>query len=146
MLTFSWIPKSKMMSHNCLWTCVASSHSKRYNWMLNGTFLVGRRPLRQLIFLITFYKRENNSPVLTFSRIPKSKMMTHSWLWTCIAIIAFKTVRLDVKCTFSSWKETVKINWFFFIPSKAVSMTTQLSNFKQLCTSAIVWWFKKKSL
>ena len=28
----------------------------------------------------TFHKRENNSPVLSFSRIPKSKMMSHSCL------------------------------------------------------------------
>ena len=31
--------------------------------------------------------------------------------------------------TFSNWKETVQDNWFFSIPSKAVSTTIQLSNF-----------------
>ena len=30
---------------------------------------------------------------------------------------------------FSNSKEAVQDNWFCFIPSKAVSMTTQLSNF-----------------
>ena len=96
-LTFSWIPKSKMMSHNCLWTCIASLYSKLYDWMLNGTFSSWKETVKIIDRFHTFHKRENNSSVLTFSRIPKSKMMSHNCLWTCIAIIAFKTVRLDVK-------------------------------------------------
>ena len=36
----------------------------------------------------SLYKRDN-SPVLTLSRIPKSKMMSHNCLWACIAIIAY---------------------------------------------------------
>ena len=109
MLTFCRIPKSKMMSHNCLWTCIPSLHSKRYDCMLNGTFSGWKETIKIIDLFHNFHKRENNS----FSRIPKSKMMNHSCLWTCIAIaiIAFKTVRLDVKNgTFqSSWKQTVKI-------------------------------------
>ena len=50
-----------------------------------------------IVLFHTSNKREINSPVLTFSRIPKSKIMSHSCLWTCITITEFKTVRLDVK-------------------------------------------------
>ena len=70
MLTFSRIPKSKMMSHNCLWTCIVTLHLKKYDWMLNDTFSGWKETVKIIDLFHTFHKRENNSPVLTFSRIP----------------------------------------------------------------------------
>ena len=44
--------------------------------MSNGTFSIRKETIRIIDLFHTFYKKENDFPVLTFSRLPKSKMMS----------------------------------------------------------------------